>query len=172
MARITQIINKKIDLNGDIKSWVDYGSGDGKVIKGLKWNQHNIKKISIEKKPIIFDDGWEFSENLNNTLKQYGKMDLFTSFDCIEHLNKKDGVELINHVCENFKHVIFFTPKGFLQQDEKTHPQLIKNNPWQKHLSGWNKKEFEDLGFKVIILKNFHNPDGVAGLWDALIAYK
>ena len=41
-----------------------------------------------------------------------------------------------------------------------------------KGIKPGEEKEFEDLGFKVIILKNFHNPDGVAGLWDALIAYK
>ena len=169
MARITNIINKEIDFN-DIITWVDFGSGDGAVVKELKWNKTAKEKISIDKFPQNFGNDWKFVDEIDNILDK--KRDLFTSFDCIEHLEKKDGENFIKKIDKYFKYKLFFTPRGFLRQDETTHPELMKINPWQKHLSGWEEDDFKNFGYKIKVLKNFHNPQGHNKMFDALIAYK
>ena len=97
--------------------------------------------------------------------------DLFTAFDSIEHLTKEEGNILIGTALANFCKLIIFTPSGFLRQDETTHPELLKTNPWQLHKSGWTEQEFIDLGFKTILLKDFHEPQGLPNKFDAIIAY-
>lgn len=169
MGRISKIINEKIDF-GPINSWVDFGTGNGVVVKSLKWNSMASEKIAIEKFPQEIGDEWKLIDDLNIILNQ--KRDLFSAFDCIEHLIKEDGWFFLKKIEPWFKYKLFFTPRGFLKQDEITHPELVKNNPWQKHLSGWDENDFESLGYKTIILKNFHYPQGLNKYYDALIAYK
>lgn len=73
------------------------------------------------------------------------------SFDCvlasdlIEHLEKKDGLKLIDMMEKiAINKVIIFTPNGFLKQGE------YDNNPWQVHKSGWTVKEMKAKGYEVI----------------------
>lgn len=85
------------------------------------------------------------------------------SFDAIlctevlEHLTKKEGLELIKKM-ENWakKKIIITTPNGYLWQDS------YDNNPLQEHKSGWKVKELEKLKFKVY---------GING-WKKLRGYK
>lgn len=72
------------------------------------------------------------------------------SFDCVlaldvlEHLTKKEGIELIKKM-ENVakKKIIIFTPNGFLRQDEHDEDKL------QIHKSGWTVDEFKKRGYEV-----------------------
>jgi hypothetical protein len=169
MQRISKIVNEKIKFE-NITSWVDLGTGNGKVVTGLKWNNNAKEKIAIEKYPQPIN-GWSFVDELDDVLDT--KRDLFTSFDCIEHITREDGIDLINKIDNKFKYKLFFTPRGFLKQDEETHPELMKINPWQKHLSGWDVEDFEKFGYKVIVLDSFHKrPAGHKKDFDAIIAYK
>jgi hypothetical protein len=170
MQRISKIVNDKLNFSG-IKSWVDLGTGNGNVVIDLKWNKSAAEKYAIDKYPQSFGHNWKFVDELSDVIDV--KKDLFTSFDCIEHMTKEDGNKLIDDVDAAFKYKVFFTPKGFLKQDEETHPLLMKENPWQKHLSGWTVKDFEDKGYKVIVLENFHQrPKGHNRNFDAILAYK
>ena len=169
MTRIGQIINKKIEF-GNINSWIDFGTGNGNVVKSLKWNEIVEKKIAIDKFPQEIGDGWEHVDSLEELLSS--NWDLFTSFDSIEHLKKTDGIFLLKQINAVFKYKLFVTPRGFLRQDETTHPELIKQNPWQKHLSGWEINDFKNYGYKVETVSDFHTPAGLNKKFDALIAYK
>jgi len=73
------------------------------------------------------------------------------SFDCvlltdlIEHLEKKDGVLLLEKMEKIAKKkIVIFTPEGFFPQGEHF------NNPFQVHKSGWNTEEMRGYGFHVI----------------------
>ncbi|MFH1454837.1 MAG: methyltransferase domain-containing protein [bacterium] len=73
------------------------------------------------------------------------------SFDCIlltdliEHLEKKDGILLIEKMQKIAKKkIVIFTPNGFYPQGE------FYNNPFQVHKSGWDPKEMKERGYKVI----------------------
>ncbi len=76
---------------------------------------------------------------------QEKSFDIVVALDLIEHLEKSDGLKLLD-LMEKIaaKKVIIYTPNGFLPQGDR------ENNPWQVHLSGWEAKEFEARGYKVI----------------------
>ena len=72
------------------------------------------------------------------------------SFDCvilldvIEHLKKTDAIKLLKKI-ENIgiNKIIITTPNGFLKQE------IYHSNIYQIHRSGWNRKFFKKLDFKV-----------------------
>lgn len=76
------------------------------------------------------------------------------SFDCvfaceiIEHMPKKQGIELIR-ILEAIakKKVVIMTPNGFVPQ------KAYNNNPWQEHKSGWTSQEMIKRGYKVVGLR-------------------
>jgi 2-polyprenyl-3-methyl-5-hydroxy-6-metoxy-1,4-benzoquinol methylase len=71
-------------------------------------------------------------------------VDIVYCSEVIEHLNKEDGLRLIKNMEKWAKRkVIITTPNGFVEQEE------YHNNPYQKHLSGWDYKNFISLGYKV-----------------------
>ena len=169
MSRLSEIVNDKVPIS-NINSWVDLGSGNGNVVQELKWNNEAKIKISIDKYPQKFSTEWIFVDDFDIILNK--NYDLFTAIDMIEHLPKEDGINLINKIDKYFNNKMFFTPKGFLRQDETTHPELIAANPWQKHISGWDVTDFNNLGYETILLKDFHYPRGLNKYFDAIIAYK
>lgn len=169
MSRITDIIDEKIDFLY-VDSWVDFGTGNGITVNELKWSTMASEKIAIDKFPQKIENNWVFVDALESILNK--KRDLFSSFDSIEHLTKEDGIKFLNEIEPWFRCKLFFTPRGFLQQDETTHPELIKINPWQVHLSGWDVEDFEKFGYSTIILPNFHYPPSLNKYFDAIIAYK
>jgi hypothetical protein len=72
------------------------------------------------------------------------KVDCVVAIQSIEHLTKEDGNLLLKKV-ENWsnKLVIFETPNGFVEQG------AVDGNIYQIHRSGWSKKDFRSLGYKV-----------------------
>jgi len=74
-----------------------------------------------------------------------GQFEGCIAIDVIEHLNKEDGIKLIEAM-ERIasRKVVFFTPNGFLPQAHATQSDL------QEHLSGWTASEMKQLGYHVI----------------------
>jgi SAM-dependent methyltransferase len=71
--------------------------------------------------------------------------DCVISTDVIEHFNKKDSLDLIKKMeAIAIKKVIIFTPNGYNPKDF-----LEDANPLQVHKSGWNVKEFREMGYRV-----------------------
>lgn len=70
--------------------------------------------------------------------------DSILALDVLEHLTKKEGLNLIKKM-ENIarKRIIIFTPNGYLCQDE------YDGNEVQVHKSGWTVGEFKKLGYEV-----------------------
>lgn len=63
--------------------------------------------------------------------------------EVLEHLPENIGYAMLEKADKwAKKKVIVSTPNGFLAQRERD------GNPFQKHLSGWDKKKMEKLGFK------------------------
>jgi hypothetical protein len=72
------------------------------------------------------------------------KFDVVLLFDVLEHLPKRQGLELLER-CEPLtaKFIVVHTPNGFLPQG----PEF--GNEFQRHLSGWFPHDFEGLGYQV-----------------------
>lgn len=70
--------------------------------------------------------------------------DVVVALDLIEHLEKEDGLLLINKMeMIAKKKIVILTPNGF------THQDAYGNNPYQVHRSSWEKQEFKQHGFTV-----------------------
>ncbi|MHB9011060.1 MAG: hypothetical protein ACYC49_02405 [Ignavibacteriaceae bacterium] len=61
----------------------------------------------------------------------------------IEHLHKKEALELLNNFDNWFNEQIIFTQNGFLKQDRETHLEY-DNNPYQWHKCGFTIEEFQN----------------------------
>lgn len=96
-----------------------------------------IKKIHNEYYQMnVLDIDKEFPENF---------FDCVLASDLIEHLTKKEGLELIQKMEKIAKKkIIIFTPNGYLPQGE------CENNPYQEHKSGWTSEEMKQKGYEVI----------------------
>jgi len=81
--------------------------------------------------------------------------DSVVAFDLIEHVTKEEGLALLKSIEKIAKHsVIIYTPNGFLPQDE------FDNNPFQKHLSGWEFEEMKKLGYEVYGINGYRKLRG------------
>ena len=60
--------------------------------------------------------------------------------DVIEHMEKADGLEVIDLALRGARQVVVFTPYGFMQQDHDVWG--LDGHHWQTHRSGWLPEEF------------------------------
>lgn len=136
---------------GKSKSLLDVGCGKDSPIQFFSEGIHCVGidayKPSIQKSK----ERNIHSEYHNIDVLEIGKEFKPKSYDCvvaldlIEHLEKKDGLKLIEMMEKIAREkVIIFTPKGFLAQKEHD------NNPWQVHKSGWEVEEMRSKGYEVI----------------------
>ncbi|WP_379130614.1 class I SAM-dependent methyltransferase [Paenibacillus sp. sgz500958] len=106
---------------------------------------------------------------------------MVTMIDAIEHFTMADGKKVLA-MAERIasRRVIVFTPKGFFPQSGVDHYHL-NGEYYQKHSSGWEPEDFQELGYDVIVLKGFHHAGNLSFLesfgadhppLDALLAYK
>jgi SAM-dependent methyltransferase len=89
--------------------------------------------------------------------------DAVVMLNVLEHMSKKDGLQLIDKFSIwAKKKVILTTPNGFLPQDG------YDSNVFQEHLSGWSVEDFKRVGFRVYGLYGWKNLRG----YRATIKYK
>jgi hypothetical protein len=61
--------------------------------------------------------------------------------DCIEHMHKNEGLEVIELMLKKAtKQIVLYTPTGFMQQDRDNWG--LGGHYWQTHRSGWFPGEF------------------------------
>ena len=75
--------------------------------------------------------------------------------DVIEHMEKAEGLEVVELAMLGARQVVVFTPYGFMQQDHDVWG--LGGHHWQTHRSGWLPEEFPgwrtqlyDTGFYAI----------------------
>ncbi len=132
-------------------SILDVGCGNNSAVQYLSDDSYKVGvdafEPSIEKSREKGIHNKYYKLDVLEIEKEFGanSFDCVVAIDLIEHLEKTDGLELLRQL-ESIakKRMIIFTPAGFLPQGE------YDNNPWQVHLSGWEVKEMESYGYKVI----------------------
>jgi SAM-dependent methyltransferase len=145
-------------VGDDCKTVLDVGCGEGglmeAVSKGKGWEITGIdihgptiakaRKKKLYKK-LYISDLMKFPDELKKK-----KFDLVFSSQVVEHLKKKDALKLMKQ-CEKLatKRVMISTTVGFMEfvPLEEVHCGKHDDNPHQKHVSGWEPKEFRELGY-------------------------
>lgn len=70
-------------------------------------------------------------------IKKAGHYDLIIAGDVIEHLEKSEGMELLEDMLSHGKYVIVTSPRGFRPQGP------VYGNPHEVHKSGWSGDDFK-----------------------------
>lgn len=169
MNRIASIVNDKINFD-NINDWLDIGTGNGVVVNDLKFNKTAINKFACEidiPNHHVLDNTWNWFNDYKIAFNVKKHFDLITMFDFIEHFDKEEGIKLLQEVQQYTKHLIIFTPDGFLQQDNITHPDI---KPGMIHKSGWSINDFKS--FNVLHLPKYHLPQGINIWFNAILAWK
>lgn len=147
-------------VGNDCKSVLDVGCGEGGLMeaisKGKKWiiTGIDIHKPTVEKakkrkiyKKLYVGNLLHFPKEIK---KQ--KFDLVFCSQVVEHLKKKDAMQLIKQ-CEQLatKRIMISTTVGFMHfvPLEEVHNKIKDPNPHQKHISGWTTQEFKKRGYIV-----------------------
>lgn len=104
-----------------------------------------------------------------------------TLIDVIEHFEKEVASDVLRQLEEiASKKVIIFTPRGFFKQEDIDHYGL-GGESYQRHRSGWEVEDFQELGYNVVIFSKFHDVTNSAFVQvygidaepiDALLAWK
>lgn len=109
---------------------IEYSIGVEPFSTYLKESQK--KKIHTEYKDNKIED-LEFPAN---------SFDAVILLEVLEHLTEETGYEILNKMeIWASKKIILSTPNGYFEQDTQD------DNPFQRHLSGWNLEKLEKSGF-------------------------
>lgn len=145
-----------------VKGWqkmkiLDLGCGPCFKEQDKRFHNVDIYCVDIYKPYLKICQEYGF-KTIHTDIRQIEKyfpknsIDIVWLLDVMEHLDKKDGLEVLDKV-ERIakKQIIVWVPVGWLPQD-------IQNdgNIHQKHRSAWYKEDFERRGYKCEILLNYH----------------
>ena len=102
------------------------------------WEKYKTKKWERYYDNVLIQDIKVYTNNCNE------KFDVVLLIDVLEHLDKKEGFELMKN-CMNI------TRKLFIVSSPATdYPQgAVFGNPYEKHRHIWSEKEMNSLGFKT-----------------------
>ena len=133
----------------DCDSILDIGCGPNSIIRKFQF-KYSVGLEGYAPSAEMAQKNKTHHEIKKGDIKELDKIfasetfDACIALDVIEHLPKEMGYWLIQQM-KNIakKKVIIFTPNGFLPQKNQKHDEL------QEHLSGWDTKEMQALGFEV-----------------------
>ncbi len=152
-SRFDKAVEKFIKLHS-FANYLDIGSGAGKYGKIIRSIYPNANIIGIEAdksyikefklKDLYSKVYHEYIEHFIDHNPDF-QTELAIIGDCLEHLNKSDGINLINYLIYRTKYIIVVYPTQCIQYSWRGHST-------EAHRSVWNNKDFN--GFKP---KSYHN---------------
>jgi hypothetical protein len=143
---------KAISGNTQGKSMVDICCGFAPQTRQLGFEERffiDIVKRDLAEENINFfvSDVFHYAEGMADFEVAF---DAIFCLDAIEHFEKDKSMHLLSLMDKIANKQIIFTPLGdYLIETTPT------NNP-DSHKSGWEPKEFEDMGYATIVFKKYH----------------
>ena len=148
-------LNDTIDSN--IDTILDLGCGSNSPmgyfknkLKRLVGVDLFIPSLNLSSKNKLHHEYYEIDILSSIDHFEENSFDCVALIDVIEHLKKQDGLTLIKQM-ETIarKKIIVFTPNGFLEQSP------FDGNEYQRHISGWEVEEMQQMGFDVIGINGY-----------------
>lgn len=143
------------ELTGS-KTVLDVGCGSISPLSKIKKSFYSVgvdiyePSLKKSQEAKIHDKYKLGNVNKINIFFKSKSFDTVLALDIVEHLNKKEGLGLLEKMEKVAKKkVIVLTPCGFTKQDP------YGNNPFQIHKSGWSVSDFEKKGYCVYGMRGF-----------------
>lgn len=131
----------------DCETVLDLGCGPDSPIQFCKNVKYSVgveifdKYLKESKKKKIHNK--YLKKNILELDFEENSFDAVILIEVLEHLSPAVGRKIIKNAGKWAKKKLVITsPNGFVEQ------KAVDNNPWQKHLSGWDYKKMRSLGFK------------------------
>ncbi len=145
-------------VNGNLRSTLDVGCGDGTVLAKIKTtDKDEVYGIDIDNRSLVKAKTLDlYTKLLKIDLEKVGlkplqnrRFDLVFCNQLIEHLDKHFGESLIKEM-ESLanKAVVITTPNGFIPYCP-IESYKNKNDKYQQHKSGWGVQDFQNKGYQV-----------------------
>ncbi len=134
----------------NVESVLDVGCGSNSPLAKVQKHFYSVgvdlfgPSIDKSKKAGIHDSYKKTNVLMIDRIFKKKEFDAVIALDLIEHLEKKQGYDLIKKMSKlATKKVIVMTPNGFYKQEP------YEENVYQIHRSGWDVNDFSKLGFTV-----------------------
>lgn len=144
--RFDKTVEKFIKLH-NFNNYLDVGAGAGKYGTMVRRIVPNANIIGVEAEKSYIKQ-FKLKDTYNNIHHEYIERfieknpdfttDLVIIGDCIEHLNKSSGIDLINYLIYRTKYILIIYPTQCIQYSWQGHKT-------EAHRSVWNKKDFRDF---------------------------
>ena len=145
---------KKLLESIRVDRFLDIGAGAGKYGKMLQDHHPNAEKIAVEidssyiekySLASIYDKVLNISaiKLIDDALDE--TYDLVLIGDCIEHMRKSEGVDLLNFLIYRCKYILIHYPDRYVQGSVDGHTH-------EAHISVWSEHDFS--GFDYLLIKN------------------
>lgn len=149
---------KKLLSKISIDSFLDVGAGAGKYGKMVA-NMHP----SAERTCIEIDSSYIEKYSLTSLYHKVlnipaidllanvdSSYDLVIIGDCIEHMRKSEGIDLLNFLIYRSKYILVIYPVDYLQNSVDGHQS-------EAHISLWSESDFAAFSYKLIVNGDFHS---------------
>lgn len=138
---------------------LDLGCGNGQSFAGSDFPV--LVGVDIWKKKFDMPEYDEvYFHDIREILKLYPKnsFDIVIAIDTIEHLEKEEGLKLIEDAEKiALNKVIFFTPRKWSENKEAVENKKYWSygNPYDYHKSNWTEEDFTSRGYEIIPNKDY-----------------
>jgi protein-L-isoaspartate O-methyltransferase len=145
--RLADAVGKTLD-GCEFNTILDVGCGQGSLGNILK--KHCKKLVGIEPHEpyakLARKAGYDEVISADVSKAVLPEADAVVMLDFIEHIPKKEGLNLIQTLQKTVKMIIITTPSKFHDNLD-----VVKetNNPFEKHVSHWSSDDLKALGFNV-----------------------
>ena len=143
---------KKLLSNIKINTFLDIGAGAGKYGKMISKYHPQSKKfgLEIDAKYIeeynlheIYDEILNFPaiDLIDKAIDS--TYDLVIIGDCIEHMKKSEGIDLLNFLVYRSKYILIHYPNEYVQG-------TVDDHIHEAHISIWHESDFQAFDYKFI----------------------
>jgi hypothetical protein len=158
---------RKLLNNKQFKNYLDIGAGEGKYGKMVREVNPRAKITAVEvDKSYIKEFKLKnlYDEVLNIDINEFidnnpsFKCDVVVIGDCIEHLRKSAGLDLINYLVYRTKMIVIKFPVELIQYAWQGHDSEAHRSIWEKHdFEGFNFKYYRKDMMRLVVIKGYRS---------------